>query len=191
MTQPADTSEDTIATDADAGDGTPALSPDARGASRRVGPARWAVIASIVALLAAAAFLGFRWWQAEEGAALRAEAVTKAREYAVMLGTYDYRTFDESLAAVTANSTAEFAAKYEGVAGDLRGLVENGQGTSVARADHAGLESFDGETATVLVFLDQDVTNAVVPDGRTDATRFIVTVERVDDRWLLDGADAA
>ena len=123
MTQPADTSEDTIATDADAGDGTPALSPDARGVSRRVGPARWAVVALIVALLAAAAFLGFRWWQAEEGAALRAEAVTKAREYAVMLGTYDYRTFDESLAAVTANSTAEFAAKYEGVAGDLRGLV--------------------------------------------------------------------
>jgi len=31
----------------------------------------------------------------------------------------------------------------------------------------------------------------VVPDGRTDATRFLITLKRVDDRWLLDGADAA
>ncbi len=30
----------------------------------------------------------------------------------------------------------------------------------------------------------------VVPEGRTDATRFVITLKRVDDRWLLDGADA-
>lgn len=191
MTRATGTSEDAATTDGGTGDDTVAVSPDTRRTSGRGGSARWAVVVLIAALLAAAAFFGFRWWQAEEDAALRAEAVTKAREYAVVLGTYDYRSFDDSLAAVTANSTPEFAAKYEGVAGDLRGLVENGQGTSVARADHAGLENLDGGTATVLVFLDQDVTNAVVPDGRTDATRFVITLKRVDDRWLLDGADAA
>ncbi len=189
MTRATGTSEDAVTTDGGT-EGT-TVSPDARRTSRRGGRARWAVVVLIAALLATAAFFGFRWWQAEQTAALRDDAVTKAREYAVMLGTYDYRTFDDSLAAVTSNSTEEFAAKYEGVAGDLRGLVENGQGTSVARADHAGLERLDGETATVLVFLDQDVTNAVVPDGRTDATRFLITLKRGDDRWLLDGADAA
>jgi Mce-associated membrane protein len=154
------------------------------------GRSRWAVLAVVVLLLFAAAFSGFRWWQAEQAASLRTEAVGKAREYAVALGTYDYQTFERSLASVTANSTAEFAEKYNAVASDLRGLVENGQGSSVARAEHAGLESFDGDVATVLVFLDQDVKNVVVPEGRTDATRFLITLKRVDDRWRLDGADA-
>ena len=189
MTRATGTSEGEPATDGDTGGDSTTASPSRQG--RAGGTTRWVAILSIVVLLAAAGFFGFRWWQAEETAALRDDAVTKAREYAVMLGTYDYRTFDDSLGAVTSNSTAEFAAKYEGVAGDLRGLVENGQGTSVARADHAGLERLDGEIATVLVFLDQDVTNVVVPDGRTDATRFLITLKRVDDRWLLDGADAA
>ncbi|MBS9374209.1 hypothetical protein [Rhodococcus sp. B50] len=154
------------------------------------GRGRWVTVAVIGVLLAAAVFSGFRWWQAGQDVELRNEAVDRAREYAVALGTYDYRSFDDNLAAVTANSTEEFASRYEGVAGDLRGLVEDGEGTSMARAEHAGLESFDGDVATVLVFLDQDVKNVVVPEGRTDATRFVIALKRVDGRWLLDGADA-
>ncbi|UYP19297.1 hypothetical protein OED52_01575 [Rhodococcus sp. Z13] len=151
---------------------------------------RGILIVLLVLAVAAATFFGFRWWQAEQDASLRDDAVARAREYAVALGTYDYRTFDDNIAAVTANSTEEFAAEYDGIAADLRGLVESGEGTSTARAEHAGLETFDGETATVLVFLDQDVKNVVAPEGRTDATRFVVTLKRDGDRWLLDGAEA-
>ncbi|QPG48420.1 MULTISPECIES: hypothetical protein [unclassified Rhodococcus (in: high G+C Gram-positive bacteria)] len=52
------------------------------------------------------------------------------------------------------------------------------------------VETLDADRATVLVFLDQDVKNVAVPDGRVDATRFLITLDRVDDRWLLQGADA-
>jgi len=180
-----------IPADAPAGEDTDATeSSGAEVTAARAGVGRWVTVAAIALLSAAAVFFGFRWWQAEQDAALREEAVAKAREYAVTLGTYDYRSFDDNLAAVAANSTEEFAAGYDRVAGDLRGLVENGEGTSTARADHAGLESFDGDVATVLVFLDQDVKNVVIPEGRTDATRFLITVKRIDGRWLLDGADA-
>ncbi|TCN49009.1 Mce-associated membrane protein [Rhodococcus sp. SMB37] len=158
--------------------------------TRRSGTGRAVAIAVIVLLAVVAGVFGFRWWQAEQTDSLRTEAVDAAREYATTLGTYDYRSFDDSLAAVTAASTEEFSAKYSGVAGDLRGLVENGQGSSVATVSHAGLETLDGETATVLVFLDQDVKNVVVPEGRTDATRFLITLKRIDGRWMLDGADA-
>lgn len=158
--------------------------------TRRSGTGRAVAIAVIVLLAVVAGVLGFRWWQAEQTDSLRTEAVDAAREYATTLGTYDYLSFDDSLEAVAAASTEEFAAKYSGVAGDLRGLVENGQGSSVATVSHAGLETLDGETATVLVFLDQDVKNVVVPEGRTDATRFLITLKRIDDRWMLDGADA-
>ncbi|MBX4170985.1 Mce-associated membrane protein [Rhodococcus pyridinivorans] len=186
---PTDVPTEKDAEETDAGSaGSPPEVP--RDAPARGGAAGWITLAVIAILLAATAFFGFRWWQAEQDAALREEAVAEAREYAVVLGTYDYRSFDDNLAAVTANSTEEFAARYDSVAGDLRGLVENGEGTSTARADHAGLESFDGEVATVLVFLDQDVKNVVVPEGRTDATRFLITLKRIDGRWLLDGADA-
>lgn len=178
------TSADAPTENADAGVAVEPAGPGKRGA------ARWVVAVVVAVLLAASAFFGIRWWQAEQDASLRSEAVDRAREFAVALGTYDFRSFDDNIAAVTANSTEEFSAKYDGVAGDLRGLVENGEGVSEAHVEHAGLESFDGEVATVLVFLDQDVRNVMVPEGRTDATRFVVTVKRVDGRWLLDGADA-
>ncbi|MFD6859819.1 hypothetical protein ACFWCF_21100 [Rhodococcus sp. NPDC060090] len=176
---PTDTS-DRIDTAAD-----PAENP-----ARRGGVGRAVSSAVIVLLAVAAGFFGFQWWQAGQTESLRTEAVDAAREYATTLGTYDYQSFDDSLSAVTAASTEEFAAKYSGVAGDLRELVENGQGSSVATVSHAGLETLDGDTATVLVFLDQDVKNVVVPEGRTDATRFLITLKRIDDTWMLDGADA-
>ncbi|MFD6896237.1 hypothetical protein ACFWB0_17005 [Rhodococcus sp. NPDC060086] len=158
--------------------------------ARRVGVGRVVASAVIVLLAVVAGFFGFQWWQAGQAESLRTEAVAAAREYAAILGTYDYQSFDDSLEAVTAASTEEFSAKYSEVAGDLRGLVENGQGSSVATVSHAGLETLDGDIATVLVFLDQDVKNVVVPEGRTDATRFLITLKRIDDTWMLDGADA-
>ena len=182
------TGDDTTGDDAGADVGA-GRSP-ARASSARSSSMRWLLVGVIALLAAVAGFCGFRWWQAERAADLGREAVDRAREYAITLGTYDHTTFDESLAAVAAISTEEFAARYSQVAGDLRALVEQGEGSSVARAEYAGLESVAGDTATVLVFLDQDVTNVLATDGRTDATRFVVTVKRVDGRWLLDGADA-
>ncbi|AKE88292.1 MULTISPECIES: hypothetical protein [Rhodococcus] len=170
-------------------DDTPATAPPDPPAPRsRV--RRWLTPALIVLLAAAAGFCGFRWWQAEQTEGLRADALDRAREYAIALGTYDYQHFDDALAAVTDVSTGEFAEKYRSVAGDLRGLVENGHGVSVATVSHAAVETLDADRATVLVFLDQDVKNVAVPDGRVDATRFLITLARVDDRWLLQGADA-
>ncbi|MEZ5151634.1 hypothetical protein ACFWDA_17960 [Rhodococcus zopfii] len=158
--------------------------------SRPGGARQWIGKGLILVLAVAAAVFGVLWLQAESTNRLRTDALDSAREYAITLGTYDFQSFDASLAAVTEISTDEFAAKYNSVAGELRSLVENGQGSSVARADHAAVETVDGDRATVLVFLDQDVKNVAVPDGRTDATRFLITLVRDGDRWLLDGADA-
>lgn len=166
---------------------------DAIACPERSGPGavrRWIVRGLILVLAVATVAFAVLWWRGEAADRLRAEALDSAREYAITLGTYDFQSFDASLAAVTEISTEEFAAKYNSVAGELRSLVENGQGSSVARADHAAVETVDGERATVLVFLDQDVKNVAVPDGRTDATRFLITLERDGDRWLLAGADA-
>ena len=53
------------------------------------------------------------------------------------------------------------------------------------------LERVSGDTAIVLVFLDQEITNVTVPDGRVDSSRMVVTVVRDGDRWLLDDAQLA
>ena len=151
---------------------------------------QWIVKGLVLVLAIAAGVFAVLWWRADSADRLRTEALDSAREYAITLGTYEFQSFDASLAPVTEISTDEFAQKYNTVAGELRSLVENGQGSSVARADHAAVETVDGDRATVLVFLDQDVKNVAVPEGRTDATRFLITLEREGDRWLLDGADA-
>lgn len=146
----------------------------------------------IAVLVAATAFFAFQWWNTSGGALTSDQqaAVDAAAEHAVALGTYSHETFDDSVAAVLEGSTPEFAERYGAAAGDLRELVVNGEGSSEGSVLHAGLEGMDGDTATVLVFLDQNVRNLLIEQGRVDATRFLVTVEKIDGRWLLDGAEA-
>ena len=107
------------------------------------------------------------------------------------LATYDHADVDANLDAVVAESTPGFAERYSEVSEGLRELLTSGQGTSAGTVTHAAVESVDGDSAVVLVFLDQLVTNVTVPDGRTDASRMVVTLQRDGDRWLLDNAELA
>ena len=93
--------------------------------------------------------------------------------------------------AVAAEATPGFADRYREVSDGLRDLLASGEGTSNGTVSHAAVESVDGDTAVVLVFLDQEVTNVTVPDGRVDSSRMVVTVVRDGDRWLLDDAQLA
>lgn len=98
---------------------------------------------------------------------------------------------DANIEAVVADATPEFADRYREVSEGLRELLTNGQGTSTGTVTHAGVQSVDTGSAVVLVFLDQEITNVTVPEGRVDASRMVVTLVRDGNRWLLDSAELA
>lgn len=178
-------SDATSATDAgDAADASgEAGAPTGRGRAGRV-------IAGlvIVALLVATCVLGYLLWQEQRQDALRQSAADEASRLVVQLATYDHTDVDGHLDSVVSEATPGFAERYTEVSEGLRELLASGEGTSSGTVVNAATESVDGDTAVVLVFLDQQVTNVTVPDGRVDSSRMLVTVQRDGDRWLLDDA---
>lgn len=145
----------------------------------------------IVALLAATAVLGYLLWQGQQEDELRRTATDDASRLVVQLASYNHTDVDENLAVVTAEATPDFAERYREVSEGLRELLASGKGTSAGTVTHAAAESVDEERAVVLVFLDQEITNITVPEGRVDSSRMVVTLVRDGDRWLLDDAQLA
>ena len=145
----------------------------------------------IVLLLVAVAVLGYLLWQDHRQDELRRTATEDAARLVVQLATYDHTDVDANLDAVVAEATPGFADRYREVSDGLRDLLSSGEGTSTGTVSHAAVESFDDDTAVVLVFLDQEVSNVTVPDGRIDSSRMVVTVVRDGNRWLLDDAQLA
>ena len=142
----------------------------------------------IVALLVATCVLGYLLWLEQRQDALRQSAADEASRLVVQLATYDHTDVDGHLDSVVSEATPGFAERYTEVSEGLRELLASGEGTSSGTVVNAATESVDGDTAVVLVFLDQQVTNVTVPDGRVDSSRMLVTVQRDGDRWLLDDA---
>ncbi|MEH6380784.1 MAG: hypothetical protein V7768_03625 [Dietzia cercidiphylli] len=145
----------------------------------------------VVALVAACAWLGYLVWSDHREDELRRSAVEDATRLVVQLASYDHGDVDANIEAVVADATPEFADRYREVSEGLRELLTNGQGTSTGTVTHAGVQSVDTGSAVVLVFLDQEITNVTVPEGRVDASRMVVTLVRDGNRWLLDSAEPA
>lgn len=169
------------------------------------GARKWVAVLAIV-LLVGNAVLGILYWralsaeqeardsaaageQALELAALRASAADAAAEFARILGTYRFDTLDADFARVAEVATDEFESEYREVGDQLRAVLAEGQGVSRGVVNHAAVESLSAEEATVLVFLDQEIVNNVIPDGRVDASRLVLTLQREGDRWLLHRVD--
>lgn len=161
------------------------------GAPRTGRLARMALSALVVALLAACGWLGYLVWTDHREDDLRRSATEDASRLVVQLASYDHTDVDSNLDAVVAEATPGFAERYREVSEGLRELLASGQGTSIGTVTHAGAQSVDADRAVVLVFLDQEVTNVTVPDGRVDASRMVVSLVRDGDRWLLDAAELA
>lgn len=117
------------------------------------------------------------------------EAVALAREYAVVMSTFDYQNLDANRERIAEMSTPAFAERYGSMVDALRELVTEGQGSAEAQALHAAAEHADGDTATVLVFADQNATNVSTPDGGTSRFRMVFSLVRIDDRWLVDNVE--
>lgn len=141
-------------------------------------------------LVGVAGFFGYEYYRHQQLEDLRTSALDAATRYTIDLATYDYEQPDANLETVVAQSTPEFGDEYRSVASDLQSILAEGKGTAKGAVPYAGLVSLDDEKAVVAVFLDQEVHNVMVPEGRTDASRMLVTLVRSDDGWLLDGADA-
>lgn len=142
----------------------------------------------VAALVAAAGFFGYQYVTGggHEGSSSDAAVLAVANDYAVKLSSFDYRDLDKNKKAIAEMSTEDFGKKYDEMVGALTEIVSNGKGEATAEVTHSAVESIDGDTATVLLFVDQQARNVVAPEGRKQPYRMVVKLKQSGDRWLVD-----
>lgn len=136
------------------------------------------------------ALAGYLDWQglSRRGAVTAAtEAVAAARETATAILTYNADTVEGDLNAARDRLTGPFLAEYTKLVNEvvIPGSKEK-QISAVAQVPAAASVSATANHAVALVFVDQTVTiGKGTPTNTASSVR--VTLDRVDDRWLVSG----
>ncbi|TCN51157.1 Mce-associated membrane protein [Rhodococcus sp. SMB37] len=157
---------------------------------RRLRRIRTAVLVVItVASVACAAFFAWKAHEVRSVNAAAAEALATAQEYAVTLTSVSPGELDSNFDAVLDGATGEFKEMYAQSSGELRQLLVDNNAQAEGTVVEAGIKSATTDRVEVLLFIDQTVTNSVVPEPRLDRSRVIMTLELVDGRWLASQVD--
>ena len=169
--------DDDAAADADAGAGA----DEKVRAPRRVLP--WLMAVLLIAAVAAAGFLGWKFWQQNQVARAGEAAQQAAVSYVQVLTSIDSNKVDENFAQVLDGATGEFKDMYSQSSMQLRQLLIDNKATAHGVVLESAVQSASKNKAVVLLFVDQSVSNTNVPDPRLDRSRIKMTMELVDGRW--------
>ncbi len=151
---------------------------------RREVPVRTVVLALVFAgLLAATGFLGWQVWQQRQLNAASADAQRAAVSYAQVLTSIDSNKVDENFKQVLDGATGEFKDMYSQSSVDLRQLLIENKATAHGVVIESAVQSITKNHAVVLLFVDQSVANAKLPDPRIDRSRMKMTLEKIDGAW--------
>jgi Mce-associated membrane protein len=148
---------------------------------RRVLP--WLMAVLLIAAVAAAGFLGWKFWQQNQVARAGEAAQQAAVSYAQVLTSIDSNKVDENFAQVLDGATGEFKDMYSQSSMQLRQLLIDNKATAHGVVLESAVQSAAKNKAVVLLFVDQSVSNTNVPDPRLDRSRIKMTMELVDGRW--------
>lgn len=181
--------------DADEGVDTaiPESDPKSEGAGavppkvRRIGTVLLAALA--IAATATAAVLGWTLHEARAVENAARDAADVARQYAVTLTSVGADDLEGDFAAVLDGATGEFETMYAESSEQLRQLLIDNQARAEGVVVDSGIKSASPTKVEVLLFIDQSVTNALVPEPRLDRSRVVMTMELVDGRWLASKVD--
>ncbi|MGV0660737.1 hypothetical protein ABQE40_19990, partial [Mycolicibacterium pulveris] len=90
---------------------------------------------------------------------------------------------DENFAAVLDGATGEFKDMYSKSSTELRQLLIDNEASAHGVVLESAVQSATKDKVVVLLFVDQAVQNASVPDPRIDRSRIKMTMEYADGRW--------
>ncbi len=115
-----------------------------------------------------------------------ADAQKAARSAVTEMTTYDHATIDEDFSWVDDAGTAKFREHYAEVSAPIKKLVvqmkAKAEGTVIASA----ADVRDADHVTVLLFVDQTLTNPGQAQKGLDQPRVTMSMVRQDGEWLVD-----
>lgn len=185
-------SEDTEHTAPDAEDIEPEVEPPTSRRWRRPSRRTLAVGAGAVLLAGALAAAGVLGWQVRNQRIVDdagQQAMAAAQQYAVILTAVDAAKLDSNFAAVLDGATGEFKDMYSQSSAGLKQVLIDNKAKATGTVLAAGIKSATPDKVEVMLFVDQSVTNALNPEPRLDRNRIIMTMEKVDGRWLAGNVE--
>lgn len=115
-----------------------------------------------------------------------ADALAAVRGYAVDLTTYNYSRLDRDFAWVDDGATPAFAKQYREANKPLRSIIEKLKATAKGSVSESAATAGSTTKVKVLVFIDQQITNASNKDVKTDHSRVVMSMVKRDGKWLVD-----
>ena len=140
------------------------------------------------AAVALAVLQSVRLHDARSTASDERAALVVARQVASDLNSYDYTTLDADFGKVLASATDPIKSQYTTTSAKLKALLVQYKAKATSTVTAGGVASHTGSTVTVVLFVDQTVTNTNTPQSRVDRNRLQLTLRKVDGRWLVSDA---
>ncbi|MCW3813950.1 hypothetical protein ONA91_05705 [Micromonospora sp. DR5-3] len=142
----------------------------------------------LVAAVALAAWYGDRRAGQREQAVRQALATAPAAAKALF--SYDYRTFDESIANGRTFATGGFADEYAQTTAALKPTATKQQAVVLAEVSATGVVSADTDRVELLLYLNQYRRNVTTAGEKVDQNRVVLTMVPVDGEWKVVKATA-
>lgn len=117
------------------------------------------------------------------------QALAAAQQYAVVLTSVDAAKLDSNFATVLDGATGEFKDMYSQSSAGLKQVLIDNKAQATGTVLAAGIKSATPERVEVMLFVDQAVTNALNPEPRLDRNRIIMTMEKINGRWLASNVE--
>ncbi|MHC3002444.1 tetratricopeptide repeat protein [Gordonia metallireducens] len=152
-------------------------------------PRRVVAILAIVALLAGGGYAGWKLYENHAVNQAEQQAVATAKDYAVTLTSIDSGSIDQNFTDVLGGATGEFKDMYSRSSSQLKQMLVDNKATSKGVVIDAGVKSATADRVVVMVFVDQSITNSASPEPRVDRSRVLMTMDKVDGRWLASKVD--
>ncbi|MDQ1711385.1 MAG: Mce-associated rane protein [Frankiaceae bacterium] len=152
------------------------------------------VLVAVLGLVVAGPIAG--WRAADRLDHRRTEALADARRLALNIGSIDYKFLDRDLARISDSTTGKARTEFDAkiLKNDAyKTLVKDNQAVLSSSIQRIGLEPCGaddrackrGDSAVVLVFLDQESRNKLRPTPRVDRNRVALTLVRRGKTWLI------
>jgi Mce-associated membrane protein len=155
---------------------------------------RTMAIPALVAATVLAAGAAGAGWHAGHRAAQRDTAARQATAAASVAAravfSYDYRTFDTSVANGRAFVTGGFADEYAETTSALKQTATKQQAVVFAEVATTGVVSAAPDRVEVLVYLNQYRRNVSTAGEKVDQNRVVLTMVPIDGEWKISGATA-
>lgn len=152
-----------------------------------------------VAVLLAAAGVGFGWWRAEQssaevapdgalvGDAARTEVLVTAADLTQRVLSYSHSTFDNDMEVARARLTPSFRKEYDATMAQVRDNTEKNKIALDAAVVSSAIIEATEHRAKVLVFLNQSTTAGTGKDKNQQQMRnsIVVTLSRGEGDWNM------